>query len=247
MRPDPEQQPPEAAERHPKMTPEQARQAAYGPWEFHSEKWELAYIKRIDVTIAALKSAGVPVIWVGLASQRGAKSSQDSSYLNELIAAGPTRRASSTSTFGTASSISWAATRRKVQTTKAKFVGSAPGMASISPSSAPQACALCGARSRSNHGQQGSPGRAADPTRSRPAGGDRQAERAYRAASSGTSRAAYGHARCPGRTAWRRRRRSDHDATVFRRSQGRVGRGAEWASRRFQLAARRHQCRAGGG
>ena len=66
------------------MTPEQARQAAYGPWDFHSEKWELAYIKRIDATIAALKSAGVPVIWVGLASQRGTKSSQNSSYLNEL-------------------------------------------------------------------------------------------------------------------------------------------------------------------
>jgi hypothetical protein len=80
--PDPEQQRPEAVERH--LTPEQARQAAYGPWEFHSEKWELAYIKRIDATIAALKSAGVPVIWVGLASQRGTKSSQDSSYLNEL-------------------------------------------------------------------------------------------------------------------------------------------------------------------
>ena len=28
------------------MTLEQIRQAAYGPWEFHSEKWELAYIKR---------------------------------------------------------------------------------------------------------------------------------------------------------------------------------------------------------
>ena len=66
------------------MTPEQARQANYGPWEFHSEKWELAYIKRIDATIAALKSAGVPVIWVGLPSQRGPKASADSSYLNEL-------------------------------------------------------------------------------------------------------------------------------------------------------------------
>jgi uncharacterized protein len=65
-------------------TPDSARQADRGPWEFHSEKWELAYIKRIDATIAALKSAGVPVIWVGLASQRGTKSSQDSSYLNEL-------------------------------------------------------------------------------------------------------------------------------------------------------------------
>jgi hypothetical protein len=83
VRPDPEQQPAESA-RPPHMTPEQARQAAYGPWEFRSEKWELAYIKRIDATIAALKSAGVPVIWVGLPSQRGTKSSQDSSYLNEL-------------------------------------------------------------------------------------------------------------------------------------------------------------------
>ena len=77
MRPDPEQQPPEAVERQSPHDAEQARQAAYGPWEFHSEKWELAYIKRIDATIAALKSAGVPVIWVGLASQRGTKSSQD--------------------------------------------------------------------------------------------------------------------------------------------------------------------------
>src|SRR5262245_41609737 len=84
MRPDLEQQPREAVERNPHMTPEQARQAAYGPWEFHSEKWELAYIKRIDATIASLKSAGVPVIWVGLASQRNTKSSEDSSYLNEL-------------------------------------------------------------------------------------------------------------------------------------------------------------------
>src|SRR4051812_48324653 len=88
VRPDPEQQSSETVERHPQMTPEQARQAAYGPWDFHSDKWELAYIKRIDTTIAALKSAGVPVIWVGLASQRGTKSSQDSSYLNELYRSG---------------------------------------------------------------------------------------------------------------------------------------------------------------
>jgi hypothetical protein len=84
MRPDLEQHPHEAAERNPHMTPEQVRQATYGPWEFRSEKWELAYIKRIDATIASLKSAGVPVIWVGLASQRNTKSSEDSSYLNEL-------------------------------------------------------------------------------------------------------------------------------------------------------------------
>ncbi|HEY1363342.1 MAG TPA: DUF459 domain-containing protein [Xanthobacteraceae bacterium] len=66
------------------LTPEQARQAAFGPWEFHTEKWERAYVRRIDATIAVLKSAGVPVFWVGLPSQRGPKASSDSSYLNEL-------------------------------------------------------------------------------------------------------------------------------------------------------------------
>jgi hypothetical protein len=81
-RPDVEGQPVER--QHPQLTPTQARQAAYGPLEFQSEKWELAYIKRIEATIAALKSAGVPVIWVGLPSQRSTNASDDSSYLNEL-------------------------------------------------------------------------------------------------------------------------------------------------------------------
>src|SRR5215475_8875423 len=79
--PDLERQP--VKQQHPQLTPAQARQAA-GPWEFQSEKWELAYIKRIDATIAALKSAGVPVIWVGLPSQRGTNASADSAYLNEF-------------------------------------------------------------------------------------------------------------------------------------------------------------------
>jgi uncharacterized protein len=85
---DAEQQPAEAAavpEQPPAgVPPEQARLASYGPWEFHSEKWELAYIRRIDATIAAVKSAGVPVIWVGLPSQRNTKATADSAYLNEI-------------------------------------------------------------------------------------------------------------------------------------------------------------------
>jgi hypothetical protein len=83
---DPEQQPPEKpAEQTPaNLSPEQARAVSYGPWEFHTEKWEIAYIKRVDTTISALKSAGVPVIWVGLPSQRASKASTDSSYLNEI-------------------------------------------------------------------------------------------------------------------------------------------------------------------
>jgi hypothetical protein len=74
----------EAAEQPAHMTPGQARQASHGPWEFHTEKWELAYIKRVDATITALKSAGVPVLWVGLPSQRSTQASADSSYLNEI-------------------------------------------------------------------------------------------------------------------------------------------------------------------
>jgi hypothetical protein len=85
---DAEQQPPDPAEAPEpppaNLTPEQARQAALGPWDFHSEKWELAYIRRVDATIAALKSAGVPVLWVGLPSQRGTKVSAEQSYLNEI-------------------------------------------------------------------------------------------------------------------------------------------------------------------
>ena len=82
--PDPERQPPEHAAERATMTPEQTREASLGPWEFHTDKWELAYIRRIDATIAALKSAGVPVIWVGLPSQRSSRTSADSAYLNEL-------------------------------------------------------------------------------------------------------------------------------------------------------------------
>src|SRR5207244_12118883 len=56
----------------------------FGSFEFHSEKWEAAYSRRIDATIAAMKSAGVPVFWVGLPAQRGTRASSDSAYLNEL-------------------------------------------------------------------------------------------------------------------------------------------------------------------
>jgi hypothetical protein len=81
--PDLQRQPLEQ-QQHSHPTPTQARQAAYGQWEFQTEKWEAAYIKRIDATIAALKSAGVPVIWVGLPSQRSTHATDDASYLNEL-------------------------------------------------------------------------------------------------------------------------------------------------------------------
>src|SRR5262249_58717053 len=68
-RPDQERQAVE--QQRPHLTPAQSRQADYGPWEFQSEKWDVAYIKRIDATIAALKGAGVPDVWLGVPSQRG--------------------------------------------------------------------------------------------------------------------------------------------------------------------------------
>ena len=55
-----------------------------GPFEFHTDQWEAAYIKRIDATIAALKSASVPVFWVGLPAQSGSKATAEDSYLDEL-------------------------------------------------------------------------------------------------------------------------------------------------------------------
>src|SRR5215208_8048195 len=59
--------------------------ATTSTFEFRTEKWETAYIKRIDATIAALKSGGVPVLWVGLPAQRGSKATSDSADLNELF------------------------------------------------------------------------------------------------------------------------------------------------------------------
>jgi len=55
-----------------------------GPYDFHTDQWAALYVKRVDAMIAALKSKGVPVIWVGLPAIRGTKASSDMSYLDEL-------------------------------------------------------------------------------------------------------------------------------------------------------------------
>ena len=78
---DDEQQPNIAA-------PEPPRAARPGGLhEYHTEKWEELYAKRIDGTVAALKSANIPVLWVGLPSIRGQKSTADALYLNEFYRA----------------------------------------------------------------------------------------------------------------------------------------------------------------
>jgi hypothetical protein len=72
-------QPPAAAE-----TPRAGTGASY---EFHTDKWGELYGKRIDDMIAALKTKGVPVVWVGLPAIRGPRSTSDMSYLDELFRA----------------------------------------------------------------------------------------------------------------------------------------------------------------
>ena len=52
--------------------------------EFHTDGWSEAYSRRIDETVAALKTSGVPVFWVGLPPLRGQKASADIPYLNDL-------------------------------------------------------------------------------------------------------------------------------------------------------------------
>jgi hypothetical protein len=75
-------------EQAPIVTPEpQSGKKATGVIEFRADQWAEIYSKRIDETIAALKSKGVPVFWVGLPSIRGPKSTADAVYLNDLYRA----------------------------------------------------------------------------------------------------------------------------------------------------------------
>jgi hypothetical protein len=60
-------------------------QGPLGSYDFHTDKWAELYSKRIDDMIAALKSKGVPVLWVGLPALYGTKSTSDMSYLDELF------------------------------------------------------------------------------------------------------------------------------------------------------------------
>jgi hypothetical protein len=67
--------------------PEPQRARPAGPAEFRSERWEELYGTKIDEMIAALRTANVPVLWVGVPAVRGAKSTADMQYLNEIFRA----------------------------------------------------------------------------------------------------------------------------------------------------------------
>jgi len=60
------------------------RPAPGSSYDFQSEQWAAFYVKRVDAMIAALKSKGVPVIWVALPAIRGTKSTNDIRYLDQL-------------------------------------------------------------------------------------------------------------------------------------------------------------------
>src|SRR5271169_1086304 len=66
---------------------EAQRRPPGGIYEFHTDRWGELYSKRIDDMIAALKSKGVPALWVGMPAVRGTKSTSDMSYLDELYRA----------------------------------------------------------------------------------------------------------------------------------------------------------------
>ncbi len=66
---------------------ETQRPAPGGSYEFHTDPWAALYAKRIDDMINALKSKGVPIVWVGLPAIRGTKSTGDMNYLDELYRA----------------------------------------------------------------------------------------------------------------------------------------------------------------
>ncbi len=74
---------PELADPPSIIAPERGARAS-GQIEFREPQWDELYARKIEETIAALKATGVPVVWVGLPSVRGTKSTSDMQYLNAL-------------------------------------------------------------------------------------------------------------------------------------------------------------------
>ena len=80
-------EPAQQAGEQPAAASEAQHPAQGGTYEFRTDKWAELYSKRIDDMIAALKSKGVPVLWVGLPAIRGPRSTSDMNYLDELYRA----------------------------------------------------------------------------------------------------------------------------------------------------------------
>ncbi|MGJ4952899.1 DUF459 domain-containing protein [Bradyrhizobium sp. HKCCYLS20291] len=64
--------------------PEKTARSPNGLYEFRDERWVELYTKKIEEMIAAAKSKGVPVLWVGLPAIRGPKGTADALFLDSL-------------------------------------------------------------------------------------------------------------------------------------------------------------------
>jgi len=69
------------------VAPEPKKPVSNATFEFHTDRWAEIYAKRVDKMIAAAKSKGVPVFWVGLPAVYGTKSTADMVYLNDIFRA----------------------------------------------------------------------------------------------------------------------------------------------------------------
>jgi hypothetical protein len=72
------------AEAPPVAAPEKTARSPNGLYEFRDDHWVELYSKKIEDMIAAVKSKGVPVIWVGLPAIRGPKGPSDMLFLDSL-------------------------------------------------------------------------------------------------------------------------------------------------------------------
>jgi hypothetical protein len=68
----------------PVTVPEQHARSPDGVYEFREQRWIELYNKKIGEMIGALKSKGVPVLWVGLPVVRGPKATADTLFLDSL-------------------------------------------------------------------------------------------------------------------------------------------------------------------
>jgi len=66
------------------VPPAKSARSPNGLYEFREDRWSELYAKRIEEMIAAVKSKGVPVIWVGLPAISGSKGTSDMLFLDAL-------------------------------------------------------------------------------------------------------------------------------------------------------------------
>ena len=66
------------------VPPAKSARSPNGLYEFREQPWVELYSKKIEEMIAAVKSKGVPVIWVGLPAISGSKGTSDMLFLDSL-------------------------------------------------------------------------------------------------------------------------------------------------------------------